>query len=65
MQKLWLEIESSTVKTVGGDKCNNKEFFSIYKAEFAEKAKSTIAIQVGQSSYRAQAGMGIPCRSFS
>ena len=58
--KLWLKFECFTTKTVGGDRFQSKEIFSICKTILAKMAKSNTATHVGQSSYKAQAGMRVP-----
>ena len=60
IKKLWLKFECPIIKTVGGDRFQSLEFFSIYKTKLAEMAKSTMATHVGQSSNKAVAGMRIP-----
>ena len=62
---LGLKFESSPVKTVGEDRLERKEFFFLYRRQdWAEMAKSTMATQVNQSFYKAQAGMKVTLRSF-
>ena len=52
---LGLKFERSPVETVGRDRLERKEFFSIQTTKLAEKVKSTMASQEGQSFYNAQA----------